>query len=123
MNGEPHLSLFLLDWGLGRASPGDSAPSKEKSDTANARKYMVGLAFRPGEPSEGPTHPLVFWSKGTYQAPRPDRSHLPNGLSLDQFTPCRDLVNENLYVTRFGAGAINQTYPHGPGGLETKLLC
>ena len=81
MNGEPDLSLFLLDRGLGRASPGDSALSREKSDTANARKCMVGLSLRPRELSEGPTQPLVFWSKGTAsntattgesQAPRPD---------------------------------------------------
>jgi len=59
---------------------------------------MVGLSLRPGGPSEGPTQPLVFWSNGTAfiftdtattgesQAPRPDRSHPPNELSLNQFT-------------------------------------
>jgi hypothetical protein len=124
--------LFLLDGDLGRASPGDSALSRRKSDTANARKYIVGLSLRPGEPNEGPTQPLVFWSKGTasntatmgatpQQVPSTERTFFV-------IIHRRAFGNENSYKPPdkspgFGAGAIIRHAPHGAGDLETELLC
>ena len=102
MNGEPDLSLFLLDGGLGRASPGDSALSREKSDTANARKYMFGPKARLGEPSEGdPTHLLLFLGKGDASGASPRQISSTERTFFKSIHPVVTLVNEILYVTRF----------------------